>query len=616
VRELPEDEGGVEGEEEGGSMSTHESSLLESQDEDTEEWRRRRRRRRRKRDPLTRGIESSDLEGLSSSTAPEERTATEGEGGEKWDFMAEMAKAVEGGRLKRKTEAGSEKEGLAGGNQRWSRRIRAASVGLSVASGVDDSSGVVEASGGVARTRASSASRSRQLSSSGRREDSVGRTGKSRVGAERSSDGVRDVDADLLQDSEMSSGWVGGVSESELSRSSVASVGAVRRRRGRNAGDDEPKVYGGGYLRPEKAEWSAPCDMIGCDGVQCKEFHKWEKRHDKWRIGQLVRTPDGDGEVVDKDVSARPLRVRLSDGMEGWYTWKEVKDLAKIRSRKKLSSSLFGFGAASTGPDSEALSQSGAEDSLASAALECNAGGDGQEETLAQYAATSQAEAMRDSYGPYAGLFEDGGELRQSIQDLERECGIKDLQIRLWPAEAESLNVSEAARLKREGIGQFDTPRHCECARHRGGRGDCVLRNGVCLYAAPAPWGDERGEDWDAFRTGWGGGGDAHDGDRGVGMECGGGLGRGEDPWAETCDGRGRKTRWGNLLTLHHTYYVTSSYIQCHIIIHTMSHHHTNQVGQSSDAASYILCHIIIHTMSHHHTYYVTSSYKPGGAIF
>jgi hypothetical protein len=25
----------------------------------------------------------------------------------------------------------------------------------------------------------------------------------------------------------------------------------------------------------------------------------------------------------------------------------------------------------------------------------------------------------------------------------------------------------------------------------------------------------------------------------------------------------------------HHTYYVTSSYILCHIIIHTMSHHHT-----------------------------------------
>ena len=54
----------------------------------------------------------------------------------------------------------------------------------------------------------------------------------------------------------------------------------------------------------------------------------------------------------------------------------------------------------------------------------------------------------------------------------------------------------------------------------------------------------------------------------------------------------------------HLTYYVTSSYILCRIIIHTMSHHHTYYV-----ASPYILCHIIIHTMSHHHTYYVTSSY-------
>jgi len=37
----------------------------------------------------------------------------------------------------------------------------------------------------------------------------------------------------------------------------------------------------------------------------------------------------------------------------------------------------------------------------------------------------------------------------------------------------------------------------------------------------------------------------------------------------------------------------------CHIIIHTMSHHHTYYV-----TSSYILCHIIIHTMSHHQAYY------------
>jgi len=48
---------------------------------------------------------------------------------------------------------------------------------------------------------------------------------------------------------------------------------------------------------------------------------------------------------------------------------------------------------------------------------------------------------------------------------------------------------------------------------------------------------------------------------------------------------------------------ISHMYVLCHIIIHTMSHHHTYYV-----TSSYILCHIIIHTMSHHHTYYVTSS--------
>ena len=74
----------------------------------------------------------------------------------------------------------------------------------------------------------------------------------------------------------------------------------------------------------------------------------------------------------------------------------------------------------------------------------------------------------------------------------------------------------------------------------------------------------------------------------------------------------------------HHTYYITSSYILCHIIIHTMSHHHRVYWRLSGAAcgfrklflpqccyitSSYILYHIIIHTISHHHTYYVTSSY-------
>jgi hypothetical protein len=42
-------------------------------------------------------------------------------------------------------------------------------------------------------------------------------------------------------------------------------------------------------------------------------------------------------------------------------------------------------------------------------------------------------------------------------------------------------------------------------------------------------------------------------------------------------------------------------YAHAQVVIHTMSHHHTYYV-----TSSYILCHII-HTMSHHHTYYVTS---------
>ena len=41
------------------------------------------------------------------------------------------------------------------------------------------------------------------------------------------------------------------------------------------------------------------------------------------------------------------------------------------------------------------------------------------------------------------------------------------------------------------------------------------------------------------------------------------------------------------------TFYITSSYILCHIIIHPMSHHHTSYV-----TSSYILCHIIHRALS------------------
>src|SRR6056300_776499 len=46
----------------------------------------------------------------------------------------------------------------------------------------------------------------------------------------------------------------------------------------------------------------------------------------------------------------------------------------------------------------------------------------------------------------------------------------------------------------------------------------------------------------------------------------------------------------------HHTYYVTSSYILCHIIIHTMCMPLKTSISSHKP---------IIHTMSHHHTYYV-----------
>jgi hypothetical protein len=77
------------------------------------------------------------------------------------------------------------------------------------------------------------------------------------------------------------------------------------------------------------------------------------------------------------------------------------------------------------------------------------------------------------------------------------------------------------------------------------------------------------------------------------------------------------------LLVIGRTYYVTLSYILCHIIIHTMSHYHTSlstSFGHRQNPSpphrraeqANIHRHIIIHTMcttiSHHHTYYVTSS--------
>jgi len=68
-----------------------------------------------------------------------------------------------------------------------------------------------------------------------------------------------------------------------------------------------------------------------------------------------------------------------------------------------------------------------------------------------------------------------------------------------------------------------------------------------------------------------------------------------------------RRARWWRVCSPP----VTSSYILCHIIIHTMSHHiwawrlrvrraRWWRVCSPPVTSSYILCHIIIHTMSHH----------------
>lgn len=43
--------------------------------------------------------------------------------------------------------------------------------------------------------------------------------------------------------------------------------------------------------------------MITAPVCQCKHFEKWEAGLNKWTIGMRVRTPDGDGQVIDKVAS-------------------------------------------------------------------------------------------------------------------------------------------------------------------------------------------------------------------------------------------------------------------------------------------------------------------------
>ena len=53
----------------------------------------------------------------------------------------------------------------------------------------------------------------------------------------------------------------------------------------------------------------------------------------------------------------------------------------------------------------------------------------------------------------------------------------------------------------------------------------------------------------------------------------------------------------------HHTYYVASSHMLCHIIIHTLMCMFNYMYIHVIVTSSCILCHIITHAMSHHHTY-------------
>ena len=80
-----------------------------------------------------------------------------------------------------------------------------------------------------------------------------------------------------------------------------------------------------------------------------------------------------------------------------------------------------------------------------------------------------------------------------------------------------------------------------------------------------------------------------------------------------------RECEYIYIYTHTHIYIDTRTLAHTHTHTHTYTHELTfENIYQEVEAAyqisgkwasSYILCHIIIPTMSHHHTYYVTSSY-------
>lgn len=161
---------------------------------------------------------------------------------------------------------------------------------------------------------------------------------------------------------------------------------------------------------------------------------------------------------------------------------------------------------------------------------------------MEQYAATSHAETMRQAYGPYAHLFEKGGPMRQSLEDLEKELGIENLQIRMWPARAYGCNDSMTRHMQQDGFGQFDMPNHFRCAKHNGGQGSCDSGD-VCSHSERK--GDIEKDAGGIERE------DVEAGRGGERAEQGGvGLKPGENPWEESRDGRGPSARWGTLLTI------------------------------------------------------------------
>jgi hypothetical protein len=67
------------------------------------------------------------------------------------------------------------------------------------------------------------------------------------------------------------------------------------------------------------------------------------------------------------------------------------------------------------------------------------------------------------------------------------------------------------------------------------------------------------------------------------------------------------RQKWSH--TYLYVYCCRQKWGQYDVLCHALDHVDAQVCSSVYVTSSYILCHIIIHTMSHHHTYYVTSSY-------